>query len=90
MEQKPGEYWGEEDSETVLHSMFTDGEANRLVSNWEVVSKYKQIRYLRETALETSLPAWMELYSEVGGTYSLDDWQLKYECRADLFQYSHL
>ncbi len=45
-EREPGEYWGEEDGKSnVLHSMFTDQEANELVSEWEVVSKEKQVRY---------------------------------------------
>jgi hypothetical protein len=41
-EQAPGEFWGEEEGdELALHSLFTDQEADELISAWEVVSRYK-------------------------------------------------
>jgi hypothetical protein len=47
--REPGEYWGEErEEEPTLHSMFSDEEADELVSAWKIVSKEKQVRYLRE------------------------------------------
>jgi len=45
-EREPGEYWGEEGGEPTLHSVFSDDEADKLVSAWEIVSKEKQIKYL--------------------------------------------
>ena len=46
-ERAPGEYWGEEGGdELTLHSLFSDEEADELVSAWEIVSKEKHISYL--------------------------------------------
>lgn len=90
-EREPGEYWEEEGGdELTLHSMFSDEEADELVSAWEIVSKEKRVRYLREAAGEVSLEAWMELYEEAGGRYSREDWQARYESRTNAFQYAHL
>jgi ubiquinone/menaquinone biosynthesis C-methylase UbiE len=90
-EKEPGEYWAEEDGEELtLHSMFTDQEANALVSAWEIVSMQKQIRYLREAAGEMALEAWMELHEEAEDRCSQEDWRARYESRRDAFQYAHL
>jgi len=90
-EQAPGEFWGEEDGdELALHSLFTDQEADELVSAWEVVSRYKQIRYLREMAVETTFEAWMNLNREAGELCPQEEWKAKFETRANAFQYVHL
>jgi ubiquinone/menaquinone biosynthesis C-methylase UbiE len=89
-EKQPGEYWREEGGELTLHSVFSDEEGDELVSAWEIVSKEKRIRYLREPAEEMSLEAWMELYEEAEGRYSQEDWRAKYESRTRMFQYAHL
>lgn len=90
-EGEPGEYWGEEgEEELTLHSMFSDEEANELVSSWEIVSKEKQVRYLREAAEEISVKAWMGLYEEVGARYTREEWRARYERRTNAFQYAHL
>jgi ubiquinone/menaquinone biosynthesis C-methylase UbiE len=90
-EREPGEYWGEEgEEELTLHSMFSDEEADELVSAWEIVSKEKQVRYLREAAEETTLEGWMALYEEAGDRCSREKWRARYERRASAFQYAHL
>jgi SAM-dependent methyltransferase len=90
-EREPGEYWSKEDGdELTLHSMFTDREADELVSAWEIVSKEKRIGYLREAAGEMSLEAWLGLYEEAGERYSREDWRAQYESRTNAFQYAHL
>ena len=89
-ELEPGEYWVEEGGHGLTrHSIFTDGEADELVVAWEIVSKERQARYLRETAGETSLEAWMELYQE-GDGYSPEEWLERYEGRRNAFKYAHL
>jgi ubiquinone/menaquinone biosynthesis C-methylase UbiE len=90
-EREPGEYWGEEGGdEPTLHSMFTDEEADELVSAWEIVSKEKQVRYLREAARNTSLEAWMELRQEAREEYTPEAWRARYTNRTNAFQYAHL
>ncbi|MGC9357592.1 MAG: class I SAM-dependent methyltransferase [Anaerolineae bacterium] len=90
-EEEPGEYWGVENgNERTLHSLFTDEEADELVSRWEILVKQKQVRYLREAAAETSLAAWMELHEEAEGNLSPDEWRARYGRRADAFRYVHL
>jgi len=90
-ERKPDEYWGEEcGNEPVLHSMFTDEEADELISAWEVVSKEKRVNYLREEAEKVSLEAWMALYKEAGDRCSWEAWRARYARRANDFQYTHL
>jgi ubiquinone/menaquinone biosynthesis C-methylase UbiE len=90
-EKMPGEYWGEEGGDDpTLHSMFSDEEADELVSAWEIVSKEKQIRYLREAAREISLEEWMALQKEAKGRRSQEAWQARYASRTNMFQYAHL
>jgi len=89
-ERDPGEYWIEEDgNEPALHSLFTDEEADELISAWEVVSKEKRIGYLREEAEKVSLEAWMALYKEAGDRCSREVWRARYARRANEFQYTH-
>lgn len=90
-EEEPGEYWGEENgNERARHSLFTDQEADELVSDWEIVLKEKRERYLREAAEETSLAEWVELYEEAEGNFSREEWRARYASRADAFRYVQL
>ena len=90
-EQAPGEYWGEEGGENLVrHSVFADEEAGALTSGWEVVSKKKHIRYLRDAAEELSLEAWMTLREETDERVSSDAWREHYEHRKDMLRYVHL
>ncbi len=89
-EREPGEYWMEEGGHGLTrHSMFTDAEADDLVSAFEILSKEKHATYLRETAGETSPQEWMELLQEAEG-YSPEGWRARYEDRRNAFQYAHL
>ena len=89
-EREPGEYWMEEGGHGLTrHSMFTDAEADELVSAFDILSKEKHATYLRETAGETSLEGWMELYQE-GDGYSPEEWRARYGDRRNAFQYAHL
>jgi SAM-dependent methyltransferase len=89
-EREPGEYWMEEGGDGLTrHSMFTDVEADGLVSAWEIVSKEKHSTYLRETAGKTSLEEWMELYQGEEG-HSSEEWRARYEDRRNAYRYAHL
>ncbi len=88
-ERTPGEFWGEEDGELTLHSLFTDEQADALASAWDIVSKKKHVRYLREAAQETSPDGWMELHKEAQDV-PRDAWRVRYERRANAFRYAHL
>jgi len=83
VEREAGEYWAGDER----HSMFTDKEADVLVSEWEVLSKEKRVIYQQATAVEISEAAWQELY-EGGGTEA--EWDRQYEQRMNLVNYTHI
>ncbi len=89
-EREPGEYWGDECGELTLHSVFSDEEADALVSAWEIVSEEKHVTYLRGLAEELSLEAWTELHKEAGDGYSPEAWRARYASRANAYKYAHL
>jgi ubiquinone/menaquinone biosynthesis C-methylase UbiE len=90
-EREPGHFWGKENGDTLtLHSMFTDEEADLLVSGWEIISKEKRVIYAIEEAQETSLDTWMAFYREVQDKYTREAWEAKYAQRVHEFQYSHV
>ena len=87
----PGEYRGpESDREHVLHSLFTDPEADQLVEDWEILRKSKQVHYLHQPADELTREEWQELFSESCGDVAESEWGDLYESRRDCFQYAHL
>ncbi len=85
-EKQSGEYWAGEER----HSMFTDEEADVLVSAWEILSKEKRVIYLREEAGEVSEDAWMALCAGAENGCTEDDWCNRYTQRANMFNYSHI
>jgi len=89
-EKAPGEFWMVEDDEPALHSMFSDAEANRLAAGWEIVSRSKQVRFLREDALEMGIAEWMGLLDGPDERCTRDEWRVHYADRANAFQYVHL
>ena len=90
-EIEPGQFWGKEhENELTLHSMFTDEEADQLVSGWEIISKEKRVIYMREDAQETSLATWMEFHREVRDRYTRETWEYKYTQRIHELQYTHV
>jgi ubiquinone/menaquinone biosynthesis C-methylase UbiE len=88
-ERNPGEYWSTDGEET-RHSMFTDEEADELLSSWEIVSKQKQTRYLLEAAREATMETWMDLHQEAPETLSRTAWHARYASRLHMYQYAHL
>jgi len=90
-ERLPGEYWGEEAGEdAVLHSAFTEHEADKLLSNWEIVQNEEHVQFLRSYAANCSIEDWMGLYDEAGYGGSIEQWQDNYGNRVNSFRYSHL
>ena len=89
-EKEPGEYWMKEHGEQTRHSMFTDQEADALVDAWEVLSKEKRVTYLRDTAEQVSMKAWMKMYPDVGAKCTPDEWRDQYNQRLNMFNYSHV
>ncbi len=45
VEQAPGEYYGQEGEKMTLHSLFSEPEAEELLTGWEVLSKQKLTSY---------------------------------------------
>ena len=91
VEKEAGQFWGDEnDGEYTLHSMFTNEEANLLVSDWEVITKEKRVLFKQEDAQNTTFETWMELYPESQSTLSQEAWGKQYSQRVNLFQYVHL
>ena len=82
-EKEPGEYWAGEDR----HCMFTDQEADKLVNDWEVISKEKRVIYLRDAAEKIPEDTWMEMY-DIGCTE--DDWRNLYDQRENMVNYTHI
>jgi len=89
-EESPGEFWGDEDGERTLHSMFTDSKADALVARWEIVSKEKRARYLREAAEKLSGEEWTELRGEDDAAPTEAEWRTKYSQRTNACRYTHL
>ena len=89
-EKKPGEYWTEEFGKLTRHSMFSDDEADQLVTDWEILSKEKHVTYLRNAAEAVSSNLWLEMYSEEGKGYTEAEWRAEYDRRDNKYNYSHV
>ena len=85
-ERGPGEYWVGEDR----HCMFTDAEADELVSAWEVLSKEKRVIYLRDALEDISEEAWMDMRDRRGSDCSEAGWRDRYSQRANMANYTHV
>jgi len=88
-EASPGEYRSTEGGEEVSHSVFSDRQADALVSDWEVLRKEKGVRILRAQGEETSEDAWRSLYPEARDPCSEAEWMARYPDRANCFTYVH-
>ena len=73
-----------------FHCLLTDEDADELVAEWEIVSKEKHTKYLRETANSTSLDTWMQLYNEEKNKYTRESWHQLYHTRLSRFNYTHI
>lgn len=89
-EKEPGEYWGEEDGQITQHSMFSDEEADELVSDWEICSKEKRVNYLRNAAEPVSIKTWMELYADEKSDCTEAEWRGKYHQQINKYNYTHV
>ena len=89
-EKKYGEYWTEEHGALTRHSMFSDDEADQLVTNWEILSKEKRVIYLRSAAEAVSNNMWMEMYTEEGDGYTEAEWRAEYSQRNNKYNYTHV
>ena len=91
-EREPGELWGREGGgEPTLHSVFTDEETDRLVTEWNVLSKEKRVTYSRDEAEKISLGEWMEgYYREAPDGCPPEAWQARYAKRANEIRYTHV
>jgi ubiquinone/menaquinone biosynthesis C-methylase UbiE len=90
-ERDPGEFFGEEGGvENVLHSLWSDEEADKVIASWQVLRKEKQVKYLNEIAENTSLEEWLGFHDETTKGYSREAWQEQYSKRGAWFLYAHL
>ena len=89
-EQAPGEYYGKEGEDLTPHSMFTEGEFEKLLTDWEMLSKEKHINYIQGIERKPPLDEWMRSYTEAGHGYTREEWRLRYEAHGDEMQYVHL
>jgi SAM-dependent methyltransferase len=89
-EGDPGEFSVEEDGELVLHSVFTDEEAERLLARWQIVQKETRILGAREWLAGISLQDWIQRYEVFHTACSPEEWQALYDKRTALCCYAHM
>jgi ubiquinone/menaquinone biosynthesis C-methylase UbiE len=89
-EGEAGEYWGDEGGERRLHSVFSDDEAEELLSGWQIIAKEKHVKCYESSGEKPTLEEWMVYYEEAGCGYSREAWKARYESKAGEFQYAHL
>jgi ubiquinone/menaquinone biosynthesis C-methylase UbiE len=89
-ESDSGEFWIEEDGERVLHSVFTDEEAERLLDGWQIVQKETRIQESRERLASLSPQDWMQRYGTFYPACSAEEWQALYDQRTSLCRYVHI
>ena len=86
----PGEFWNNHDGDyDYFHTMFTDDEANRLVSDWEILAKEKRCISMLSEARGITMDEWMEIDDEVRAGYPGKAWEQQYEKRENMFKYVH-
>ena len=86
-ERLPGERWMDEGGEETRHSLFTDKEANALVTSWTIKSKEKAVVHIGGAGM--SEDEWKALHDETPEPCSLDEWMAHFPERVDLCQYVH-
>ena len=86
-ERTPGEHWMTEGGEETLHSIFSDAEADHLVSDWEITAKERAV--IHTNAADISEQAWADLHQEAPVRCSAEAWTAQYERRANYFRYVH-
>jgi ubiquinone/menaquinone biosynthesis C-methylase UbiE len=88
-EGEPGEYWSDEHGERVVHSLFSDDEADRLLDGWEIVTKENRTMWYRAHVAKISLEDWMDLWEEADEDHSKATWQALYVQRTTKVRYTH-
>jgi hypothetical protein len=87
----PGEFQCDEGGdEPVVHSAFTDLEADRLVSGWQIVHKEKRVMWSWGRMSNLSSKEWMEMYEELEPDCLRNAWEALYDKRTTQVQYTHL
>lgn len=89
-EIEPGEFWTEEDGQEVIHSAFTDEEADQLVSGWDVLLKERRTSWYREHTAQITQAEWLALYDQTLPGQSRDEWLALYDTRSTRTRYTHL
>jgi SAM-dependent methyltransferase len=89
-EVEPGEFWADEHGEEVVHSAYTDEEADRLFAGWNVLLKDRRTSWRREYSVEITPDEWLALHEHAPPGQSREDWLALYDTRAVRVQYTHL
>ncbi len=84
----PGERWMTEGDRRVCHSLFTDREADALVSGGDVAWK-KRIT-LHVGGGSAAEKAWSDLYEEAPSPCTQEEWDQQYPDRQDFYRCVHL
>jgi len=87
-ERAPGERWMDEHDRLVCHSLFTDREADALVSAWDIA--WKERITLHVGGGSATKDAWMDLYEEAPAPCAREEWAKQYPDRRNLYRYVHL
>lgn len=88
-ERDPDEFWFEEGEEAIRHSVFTDREADQLMSRWKVVRKERSITWLTSRMEPLTEADWRDLYHEIQPRCSESEWIARYDRRLTEAQYVH-
>jgi len=87
-EREPGERWMTEDGKLVCHSLFTDREADALVSGWDVA--WKERITLHVGGESVTQEEWMDLHEEAPRPCTREEWDQHYPDRQNFYRYVHL
>jgi SAM-dependent methyltransferase len=89
-ERNPGEFWMEENGEWVIHSVFSEEEAEAMLSNWEIIQKKKESTYHWAFWQNISLEKWMEIHNELREQYTPKEWEAMFDERLKKIHYDHI
>ena len=86
-ERNPGEYWMTENGAEVFHCLFSDAKSDRLISDWDVVSKEKAVLHVGGDSVSEA--DWAKLHEEAPVPCSPEDWAAQYDRRTNYYRYVH-
>jgi len=89
-EGEPGEFWMEEGGERVVHSAYSDEEAERLLNAWEVLQKQKRSLWRRASMAKMSPEEWMDAFGRERDASFREALAAMYERRESEVQYTHV